>query len=210
MTERHGVKVDGFDQPELSDTAVREFAAAVDRMLTDYSAITLDVVAVAGLSDATSIVQWNCESRGTPAKMRSITLDQQVAHDPDCAVVAKVAIEQGNAESDHRAIYAETVRELGLALDSAGEGIVGRNAQRILIAEYLRSVAGRYTTLGELARGYRDWRAGLIGTAGDTVGFDPRRALRAAFAEVVMHGDQACMPAKTLHGALVDAASGRM
>ncbi|WP_280360786.1 hypothetical protein [Nocardia wallacei] len=184
LADRHGVTVVGFDLPDLRETPVRQFAAAVDRVLTEYPAVELDVVAVAELDDEAGGVRWRSEA-GDSAAVRSITLDRRVACDPD-----------------DQAVYAATVRELGLALNSAGGDVARRTAQRVLIVEYMRVAAGRYTTLAELLRGYRDWRAEIGGESG----FDARRALGAAFAEVVLHRDRAGAPAKALHAALVGAA----
>ncbi|MFJ1461372.1 hypothetical protein [Nocardia sp. N2S4-5] len=193
LAERHGVQVTGFDLPGLEDTAVREFAAAVDRVLTDYPAVVLDRVAVADLGGDGSPVRWERESRDdrTPA-VRSITLDQSVA--------------RASAPPDLQ-VYAATVRELASALDSVGAGVVGRRVQRILIAEYLRRAAGRYTTLGEVVRGYRRWRDELNEIFGGADDFDGQRALGCAFADVVLHGVRASAQAQVLHSALVAAAS---
>ncbi|WP_433599222.1 hypothetical protein ACQPXH_26685 [Nocardia sp. CA-135953] len=198
LADRHGVAVVGFDLPGLQEPPVREFVAAVDRVLTDYPAIALDVVAVAELGDHAECVRWRHERRDSAA-VRSITLDRWVASEPSRGGGAP----ESETGSRDPAVYAATVRELGLALNSAGGGVAGRTAQRTLIAEYMRVAVGRYTTLAELLRGYRRWRAGLTGEAG---GFDELRALGAAFADVVLRGERASAPAKALHVALVDAA----
>ncbi|WP_280370260.1 WXG100 family type VII secretion target [Nocardia wallacei] len=194
LAERHGVQVTGFDLPGLEDTAVREFAAAIDRVLTDYPAVVLDRVAVTDLGGGDGPpVRWERESRDDRAPaVRSITLDQSVA---------------GASAPPGLRVYAATVRELASALDSAGAGVVGRRVQRILIAEYLRRAAGRYTSLGEVVRGYRRWRAELNELFGDADDFDIRRALGYAFADVVLHGVRASAQAQVLHAALVAAAS---
>ncbi|MGW5516805.1 hypothetical protein [Nocardia africana] len=202
LADRHGVMVVGFDLPGLQEIPVRQFAAAVDRVLSDYPAIELDVVAVAELDDDAEGVRWRSEP-GDPATVRSITLDQRVACDPDAGAETSEAA----ADSGDQPVYEATVRELGLALNSAGDDAARRAAQRILIVEYLRVVAGRYATFGELLRGYRDWRAELPGSTSES-GFDARRAVAAAFAEVVLRPERAAAPAKALYAALVDAAAG--
>ncbi|MGW4767738.1 hypothetical protein ACWEO2_06795 [Nocardia sp. NPDC004278] len=204
LAERHGVEVVGFDLPDLEEAVVRQFAAAVDRVLTEYPVIGLDVVAVADLDDAGS-VKWSSESRDDPASgvARSITLDQRRAREP-----SRVAdTSDSGAGPEDLVIYSATVRELGLALDFAGGGVARRKAQRVLIAEYMRLEAGRYTTLAEVLRGYRRWRAGLTGTTLGVGGFDVSRAVCDAFADVVLHGDKASAPARTLYAVLLDAAS---
>lgn len=203
LADRHGVTVVGFDLPELQEAPVRQFAAAIDRVLTDYPAIELDVVAVAELDDDAENVRWHSETRDS-GTVRSITLDQRVAREPS----GDTGTPESPTDSDASAVYAATVRELGLALNDAGGDVARRTAQRTLIAEYMRVAAGRYTTLAELLRGYRSWRAELPGGPGET-GFDARRAVAAAFAQVVLHRERAGAPAKVLHAALVDAASVR-
>ncbi|WP_433520921.1 hypothetical protein ACQPZ2_26470 [Nocardia pseudovaccinii] len=204
LAEHHDVRVAGFDTPGLQLQVVREFVAAVDRVLTDYPMIDLDVVAVAELDAESEPVRWRLEprdSQGTGAG-RSITLDQRTAQEPRRATgTAESAAESGELE-----IYVATLREFGRALDFAGGGLARRQAQRVLIAEYLRLEAGRNSTLAEVVSGYRRWRAELAGDAGE---FDVSRALGAAFADVVVRGDEASVQARVLHAVLVDATSRR-
>ncbi|WP_433526786.1 hypothetical protein ACQPZ2_19200 [Nocardia pseudovaccinii] len=195
LAENHGVRVAGFDTPGLQVSPVRAFVAAVDRVLTDYPVIALDIVAVAELGTESGMVRWSSEPRDSRGTARSITLDQRTAQE---------------AESDAEpGIYAATLREFGRALDGAGGGLAGRQAQRVLIAEYLRLEPARHRTLADVVRGYQHWRAELAGDATTAGGFDANRALGAAFADVVQRGDAAGIPAKTLHAVLVAAASRR-
>ncbi|WP_280271642.1 hypothetical protein [Nocardia wallacei] len=210
LTDRHGVEVSGFDLPGLDESAVREFVAAVDRVLTDYPAIVVDLVAVADLGGDGAIARWERRpGAGRSPAVRSITLDEGVAREPRRTVAATsgLDVERDDWPPADLPIYAATVREFASALDSAGGGVVGRSVQRILIAEYLRSIAGRYTTLGEVVRGYRRWRAELTGDTGDVNGFDVRRALGRAFADVVLHGGSASVQARVVYEALMDAVS---
>lgn len=202
LAEHHDVRVVGFDTPGLQVAAVREFVAAVDRVLTDYPVIALDVVAVAELDAESGPVRWSRESNDplSTGARRTITLDQRIALEPRRSA--------GTAESDAEAaepeIYVATLREFGRALDFAGGGLAHRQAQRVLIAEYLRLEPRWNSTLAEVVSGYRRWRAELTG---DAAGFDVSRALGAAVADVVLRGDEASVQARTLHTVLVDAAS---
>lgn len=198
LAENHGVRVAGFETPGLRVSAVREFVTAVDRVLTDYPVIALDVVAVAELDDESGIVRWSSEPRGS--RGAAITLDQRTAQEPRKATETT----ETDAEPD---ICAATLREFGRALDGAGGGLARRQAQRVLLAEYLRLEPGRDRTLAEVVRGYQHWRAELTGDATAPGGFDMTRAFGAAFAEVVLRGDEAGVQAKTLHAVLVAAAS---
>lgn len=207
LAEHHDVRVAGFDTPGLQVPVVREFVAAVDRVLTDYPVIALDVVAVAELDAESGPVRWSPDpgdTRGTSAG-RSITLDQRTALESRRAT----GTGESAAESAEPAIYLATLREFGRALDCAGGGLARRQAQRVLIAEYLRLEAGHDSTLAEVVRGYRRWRAVLAGDAADAGEFDVSRALGAAFADVVLRGDEASRQARALHAVLVDATSRR-
>ncbi|MFG1798225.1 hypothetical protein [Nocardia sp. NPDC049149] len=201
LADRHSVAVVGFDLQGLQETPVRQFVAAVDRVLTDYPMIELDVVSVAELGDDTT-VQWQREWRDSTT-VRSITLDRRVA----CSLHGDTETEPAGTGFDDMAIYRATLGELGLALNDAGGGVACKSAQRTLVTAYFREVAGRYTTLAELLGGYRRWRAELFSATDEHGGFDTRRALGGAFADVVLNGAQATAPAKALHGALVDAAT---
>ncbi|NKY86107.1 WXG100 family type VII secretion target [Nocardia veterana] len=201
LRDRHGVIVIGFDLPDLQEAPVREFVAAVDTVLTDYPMIELDVVAVADAAGDTGDVWWRSESRG-PAIARSITLNRRLACDPDSGS----AMAKSDAEVDDSPVRSATVREMGRALDDVGGGVVRRTAQHTMIAEYMREVAGRYTTLGELVGGYRRWRAELAGATDPAGRFEADRAVGTAFADVVLNGNRACAAAKTLHTALIRAA----
>lgn len=190
--------------PGLQELPVREFAAAVDRVLTDYPMLVVDVVAVADLGAAPGAVYWRREARNL-GSVRSITLDQRTA----CASSGPASVSDSVAEPERSRLYAETVRAFGVALEDAGGGTAQVKAQHVLIAEYMRGVAGRYTTLAELVRGYRQWRGELIGATNETGRFCMREALSSGFAEVVLQGSRACAPARTLHTLLVDAAPRR-
>jgi hypothetical protein len=207
LAEHHDVRVVGFDTPGLQVSAVREFLAAVDRVLTDYPVIALDAVAVAELGAETGPVWWSVEPLDTPGTGtgRSITLDQRTARESRRAT----GTTESDAESAQPEIYRATLREFGRALDFAGGGLAREQAQRALIAEYLRLEAEPNSTLAEVVSGYRRWRAELVGDATDARGFDVSRALGAAFADVVLRGDQASVQARALHAVLIDATAPR-
>jgi hypothetical protein len=212
VAERHGVQLVGFDTAGLQAPTVRQFVAAVDRVLTDYPVIALDVVAIAALGGGSAAVRWSSESL-TPGPhdarearaTRTITLDQPTARRPRRVVAtAEADVAQSDLE-----IYEATLREFGRALDVAGGGIARRQAQHVLIAEYLRLAAYRNSTLSEVVRGYRRWRAELAGDATAAGECDIGGLLGTAFAQVVLRGDGASVQARTLHAVLVDAVARR-
>ena len=181
---------------------VREFVAAVDRVLTDYPMIDLDVVEVAELPAGSDTVQWSARARGSGEAARTITLDYRTARQPGHALAA--------AESDAApGIYPATLRAFGSALDHAGSGIARRQAQRMLLVEYLSREPARHRSLADVVRGYKSWRAELTGDGAGTGEFDLSRAFGAAFCDVVQRGDEATIQARTLHAVLVAASTRR-
>ncbi|MGW0180425.1 hypothetical protein [Nocardia sp. NPDC003345] len=192
----------GFDAPGLRLPAVQAFLTAVDRVLTGYPMITLEIVAVAELDNEPETVRWTCEPHERQAGTRSITLDRRAARQPE--VPAETV---DPAEPAASPVYPATLRAFGRAFDAAGGGVARRQAQRVLIAEYLRTRPQPHPTLAEAVRGYRLWRAELAGSPSTPGTFDLDEALGVAFAEVVQHGAAAGIQAQLLHAVLVAAAA---
>ncbi|WP_156090840.1 hypothetical protein [Nocardia cyriacigeorgica] len=225
LAERHGVQVTGFDTPDLRLAPVQEFVTAVDRVLTDYPMIVLEIVAVAELGDEFGTVRWDCappdtadDARSTTADgARSITLDRAAAQrPPEPAQPAPAPADSQAAAADRTGessvsapaeIYAATLRAFGRAFDAAGGGRARRQAQRALIAEYLGALPRPRPALAEVVRGYRAWRAELTAGVAAQPEFDVDEALGIAFAEVVQHGEKAGIQARLLHAILVAAAA---
>ena len=204
LAERHHVEVLGFELPELDELAVGEFALAVDDVLTRHPITDLGTVAVADLhTDAEPpeeprIVLWSRDPDTTP-QQSSIVLDLRAAKGSSQS-------SGSTAEFDDRPIYAATAREFGRALDAASDGAARAAAQRVLIRAYLELVARPAgTDLAEVVGGYKQWRSQLPGALVTGV-FDPGAALRHGFADVMLHGDSASVPAQVLHALLVAAA----
>lgn len=215
LAERHGVEVTGFEDPDLQLAPVQEFVTAVDRVLTDYPMIVLELVAIAESGDELGTVRWDCSSPDIEGAVRSITLDRHAAQQPQepARPSKEPAPPRGapdTAESGVPAqpdIYTATLRAFGRALDAAGGGVAGRRAQRVLISEYLDSRPRPRPALSEVVRGYREWRAELSGNGSERDRFEVDVALGVAFAEVVKHGEKAGIQARLLHAVLVAAAT---
>lgn len=215
LAERHGVEVTGFDDPDLQLAPVQEFVIAVDRVLTDYPMIALEIVAVAELEDEFATVRWAGAPPDSEGGARSITLDRGAAQQPQeptqpsqpPAPPQDTAADTGESgDTAQPGIYAATLRAFGRAFDAAGGGVAARQAQRVLISEYLDAQPRPRPALSELVRGYREWRADLSGNAVEPGGFDVAEALGVAFAEVVRHGEQAGIQARLLYAVLIAAA----
>lgn len=202
LADRHEVRVTGFDTTGLRLPAVQAFLSAVDRVLTGYPMITLEIVAVAELDSEPEMVRWSCEPREGRGDTRSITLDRRAAQRPEAPTDT---VESAGPGAPH--IYPATLRAFGRAFDAAGRGVARRQAQRVLIAEYLRTRQQPHPTLAEAVRGYRLWRAELAGHATMPGTFDLDEALGVAFAEVVQHGAAAGIQAQLLYAVLVAAAA---
>ncbi|AHH22136.1 hypothetical protein NONO_c73810 [Nocardia nova SH22a] len=149
--------------------------AAVDRGLTNYPVIGLDTVAVAELGGELGMVRWSREP-GADGATGSTTLDRHTAQEP---AAAGPPTEPG--------------------------GVARKQAQRVLIAEYLRRQPDG--TLAEVVSDYRDWRAGLAGNTSAPGEFDVGEVLGIAFAEVVQHGAAAGIQARLLHAVPIAAAA---
>ncbi|BDT89127.1 hypothetical protein FMUAM8_48910 [Nocardia cyriacigeorgica] len=216
LAERHGVQVTGFDTPGLELAPVQEFVTAVDRVLTEYPMIVLEIVAVAELGDELGTVRWHRATPDMENGARTMTLDRDAAQQPReparpspapaHAQVATAHTREPGASAPPE-IYASTLRAFGRAFDAAGGGLAHRQAQRVLIAEYLGTLPRPRPALSEVVRGYRGWRAELGGPATAPAEFDVDEALGIAFAEVVQRGEKAGIQARLLHAILVAAAS---
>ncbi|WP_157107204.1 hypothetical protein [Nocardia grenadensis] len=206
----------GFDDPDLQLAPVQEFVTAVDRVLTDYPMIVLEIVAVAELGDQLGTVRWDCAPPDSEGGARSISLDRRAAQQPQAPTRSSrpsappqdaTADTEETSEPTQPDIYTATLRAFGRAFDAAGGGVAHRRAQRVLISEYLNTQPRPRPALSEVVRGYREWRAELSGNATEPVGFDVHEALGVAFAEGVQHGEEAGIQARLLYAVLVAAAA---
>lgn len=216
LAERHGVEVTGFDDPDLQLAPVQEFVTAVDRVLTDYPMIVLEIVAVAELGGQLGTVRWAGAPPDSEGGARSISLDRRAAQQPQApARSSRPSAHPQDATADTEEtgattqpdIFTATLRAFGRAFDAAGGGLAHRRAQRVLISEFLSAQPRPRPALSELVRGYREWRAVLAGHATEPGGFDVHEALGVAFAEGVQHGEDAGIQARLLYAVLVAAAA---
>ncbi|MBF6174891.1 hypothetical protein [Nocardia blacklockiae] len=206
LGHRHALAVSGFDGPELDAVVVGEFLAAVDDVLARWPVIAVRRVAVASLG-ASAVVRVALEQASdSEAPGWYVTLDEDAAADPGLLEEMQRARHRPGAavaHADERPVYAATVREFGRALDLAGGEQARGRAQRCLIGEYLRG-GNRAAGLGAVVAGYKRWRDQLSGASFDRGRFDPGAALADAFTDVMLNGDSASEPAKTLCGLLTD------
>ncbi|MFQ6227906.1 hypothetical protein [Nocardia sp. NPDC002869] len=181
-------------------------ADAVDIAVTKY-AITLH-----GIEIAVGGALARVEDRGPASSSRSavpvpahspkpwIVIDRAGAADPGLLAVHSRAT---GSTLPARPMYATMMLEFGHVLDLLCGRRAQREAQRTLIAEYLRMSGTKGSNLGRVVDGYKRWRSQLGSSCFDHRMLSPDRALAAGFAAVELHGDKASGPAKALHRLLV-------
>lgn len=217
LAERHGILAFGFDTPGVPREVLMEMVAAVNDVLPRHPALPLGAIGIDDLPEGTTIrldsEPADSGSRRSGAATTGYTariiLAARAAVDPvglERAVGADEAAGLLAPGCAQRPVYSSVVREMGRALDAAGDFRARAATRRALVAAYLplasRDAAG---SLARTVAGFAVWRAQLAGgvRAG---GFDPEAALAEAFTEVVLDASRASQPAHTLHRLLVDTA----
>ncbi|WP_157227064.1 hypothetical protein [Nocardia asiatica] len=213
LAQRHDLQLVGFDDPGVDGYAIRELAAAIDDVLTQYPYLDLRQIAIMESRDAATRLEWDWVAgrAGPEPYTRRIVLDTVLARNPGAfAEFVRTATESGNLarSSDRRPVYSTMVRELGHALDVAGGFRARESAHDTLIAEFTRTrgTGTRELPAASSTSDYEQWRAQLSGYAFHNGRFDPGMALADAFTEVQLNGPEAGPPAKVLHRLLVETA----
>ncbi|MEV4128485.1 hypothetical protein [Nocardia sp. NPDC049707] len=213
LAERHDLELVGFDDPSVDGYTIREIAAALDDVLTQYPYIDLRQIAIAESTDAATRLEWDWVAGATGPEpfTRRIVLDTVVARNPGVfAEYIRTATHSGKLArgSDRRPVYSTMVRELGHALDVAGSFRARQAAQDALIAEFTRArgTTPRENAVTESSSEYEQWRAQLSGYGFHNGRFDPGMAVADAFTEVQINGAESAVPAKVLHRLLIETA----
>ncbi|MET8874540.1 hypothetical protein [Nocardia sp. NPDC004604] len=213
LADRHDLELVGFDDPTVDAYTIREIAAALDDVLTQYPYVDLRQIAIAESAESATRLEWDWVAGATGPEpfTRRIVLDTVVARNPSVfAEYIRAATHSGKIArgSDRRPVYSTMVRELGHALDVAGSFRARQAAQDALIAEFTRTrgTASRDHAATASSSEYEQWRAQLSGYGFHNGRFDPGMAVADAFTEVQINGSEAAAPAKVLHRLLVDAA----
>lgn len=213
MAERHDLQLVGFDDPTIDGYTIREVAAALDDVLTQYPYVDLRQIAIAESAESATRLEWDWVAGATGPEpfTRRIVLDTVVARNPSVfAEYIRTATHSGKLArgSDRRPVYSTMVRELGHALDVTGSFRARQAAQDALIAEFTRTrgTAPREQAATASNSEYEQWRAQLSGYGFHNGRFDPGMAVADAFTEVQINGAEAAPPAKVLHRLLVETA----
>ncbi|WP_433202570.1 hypothetical protein ACQP1G_12510 [Nocardia sp. CA-107356] len=213
LADRHDLELVGFDDPTVDGYTIREIAAALDDVFTQYPYVDLRQIAIADSADSATRLEWDWVAGATGPEpfTRRIVLDTVVARNPGVfAEYIRTATHSGKLArgSDRRPVYSTMVRELGHALDVAGSFRARQAAQDALLAEFTRTRGTAPRENADIASSsdYEQWRAQLSGYGFHNGRFDPGMAVADAFAEVQINGSEAAAPAKVLHRLLVDTA----
>ncbi|MBF6350671.1 WXG100 family type VII secretion target [Nocardia flavorosea] len=198
MAARHGLSLEGFESTGLDVRAAQDIADAVDLVLVRYPTV-LCGIAISEAADSPASVENRAKAAARGAVAPWIVLTRHAAANPRSAADRT----PGSNTIPDRPMYTTILGQLGAAFDLMG-GFRARNeAQRTLIAEYLRLHGAQGETLGQVVAGYKRWRARLGKDCFDHGVLVPARALAAGFVEVETKYDTASSPAKVLHRALV-------
>lgn len=199
MATRYGLSIVGFESAGLDARTAQDIADAVDIVLVRHPAALRGIE----ISEATSAPAY-VENRGeTPATVVPwIVLARTAAADPRL-LAARIGREPGADALTSRPMFTAVLRELGSAFDLIGGFRARPEAQRALIAEYLRLNGAQGETLGRVVAGYKRWRAQLGDHCFDRGVFVSAWALTEAFVEVESRRNTASGPAKVLHRTLI-------
>lgn len=212
LRQEHGLRVIGFDDPEVELEVVREYARAVHDMRTMYPGILLEEIAIDDLpDDHFGLADTDEDGKYTGR----IIFSRRSATDP---ATFRREIAEGIASGEFtpayraRPVYAVVVHELFHDLVAAGEDRARIDADRVLLEQYAKST-GMHPVLGLV--GFYAWsrRLGSYSFLDEDEGQVPvgelknREAVADAGLDVMMFGTAAPEPAKILFRATVEAAA---
>lgn len=196
LAEQHDVQAFGFDTPDVPDVVLTEIVAAVDDVLPRYPQINLHAIGIDELTDGElTRLEWD-----------------SALHSARIVLAVHVATNRDQFEHTdsappgygQRPIYSAIVRELGAALDAAGDFRAHSTAQRELITAYLPQHDREHRgSVNRVVSGFRTWRSQLSGRSFSHGLLDPAKALADAFTDVVLNATRATPPAQVLHALLV-------
>ncbi|MRH93191.1 hypothetical protein GFY24_38225 [Nocardia sp. SYP-A9097] len=205
LARRWDVETAGFDNPNLHPEAVREFARAVDDMLSRYPDVKLPKVSIEPLEldyYAGAIPHYSTDGLVTTDVL---VLNEHYAVDPE-----KMARELASDEADghlvpgssDRPIHSTLVHEFAHAIFFEGQERASDTALEALDNYYETTRGG----MNEAA--VEKWLDQLSGYSFDEEGrFNADEALAEAFTDVEYNGEAATEPAKVLYWHLLDNAS---
>ncbi|MFI1915052.1 toxin glutamine deamidase domain-containing protein [Nocardia sp. NPDC020380] len=202
LLRRWGVETVGFDNPGFHPEVVREFARAVDDLLTRYPDVDLPRVVIEPMSDEYYAEAVRNISPDGQISTRMLVLNELHALDPEGMARDSAEDVAGGhlvAGSDERPIHSTLVHEFGHSIYFEGQQHAGKTAGRALLDYYT-------STRSEVDMdAFEKWVRQLSGYSFREDGrFNPAEALAEAFTDVELNGEGATEPAKVLYWHLLD------
>ncbi|WP_405133488.1 YwqJ-related putative deaminase [Nocardia sp. NBC_01388] len=205
LSRRWGVETVGFDNPNVQPEVLREFARAVDDMLSRYPDVDLPKVVIEPMPEenyAEAVAWVRPDGRVDTEKL---ALNELHALDPE-TLAHTIADDEASGHfvrgSGDRPIHSTLVHEFGHAIDFESQGRAGDTAEQAL-ENYYKSTRG-----GVDEAAFDKWLNQLSDYSFHEDGkFDAAEALAEAFTDVEYNGEGATEPAKVLYWHLLDSAN---
>ncbi|MET9488645.1 deaminase domain-containing protein [Nocardia sp. NPDC006630] len=204
LARRWGIQTEGFDNPKLHPEVAREFARAVDDMLSRYPDVKLPKITIDKLSDDyNAATHWDV-SPGGQMYTEAVILNETPALNPEEMARDSAELEANGhfvPGSGDRPIHSALVHEFGHTIAIEGQGHASETASEALERYY------RSTRDGMDRPAYGKWLDQLSDYSFYEDGqLHPDEALAEAFADVEINGEAASEPAKVLYWHLLDSA----
>ncbi|MGX1810167.1 WXG100-like domain-containing protein, partial [Nocardia sp. NPDC055321] len=201
----HGITTFGFDS-NVHPEVLREFARAVDDIVTRYGAIDLREVSIQGMDDPDNYAEaWSARGADGSIVTERLVLNADWMTTPERfanAVAEDEAAGDLVPNSSARPVFSTVAHELGHALDFAGYLDARAQALDALVDHYEATYNIQDWTDAENAR-FQEWLHQLSDYGFDDNGtFDATEALAEAFTDVELNGEDASEPAQVLYDLL--------
>ncbi|WP_433592818.1 hypothetical protein [Nocardia sp. CA-145437] len=205
LAKRWDLEVSGFDHPLLDPEVAREFARAIDEMLTRYPDVDLRKVSIDSIGDpGTYAATYEGHSPSGRMYTDEVVLDRDYALDPE-RMAREIAEDEADGHlvpgSADRPIHSTLVHEFGHVLAIESQEHAELTAYKAL-ADHFEATRG-----GMDKDAFHEWLDQLSGYSFDENGrFDGPEAVAEAFTDVEYHGEGATEPARVLYHHLLDSA----
>ncbi|MEU1430713.1 hypothetical protein ABZ412_26915 [Nocardia sp. NPDC005746] len=205
LAKRWNLEVSGFDHPLLDPEVAREFARAIDDMLTRYPDVDLRKVSIDSIGDpGTYAATYEGHSPSGRMYTDEVVLDRDYALDPE-RMAREIAEDEADGHlvpgSADRPIHSTLVHEFGHVLAIESQEHAELTAHKAL-ADHFEATRG-----GMDKDAFHEWLDQLSGYSFDENGrFDGPEAVAEAFTDVQYHGEGATEPARVLYHHLLDSA----
>ncbi|MEV6219789.1 phage minor capsid protein [Nocardia sp. NPDC051833] len=209
LASRFGFDVTGFDTPGVDLETAREFARAIDNMLSKYEYVDLRGVHISTDTSGTNAYAWTEPHRDPSGDWYSeIHLNIDYASDPKLFAAetrADAASGHHNPNSHLRPAYSTAIHEFAHALDFNTRAQARKRVDGALFQYWAPRYSNPNDNYSTARAQMKQWvRANLSGYSFDAKGdIEPAEALAEAFEDVEINGDQASEPAKVLYDLLI-------